>query len=69
MPVQRTYAEEIEKLSNKQNCGHHNFFLKHGLDIISVLQKCLWLNGLNRALKIIFSKLGNCALILAIFFK
>jgi hypothetical protein len=33
IPVQRTYAEEIAKLS-KQNCGHHNFLLKHGLDII-----------------------------------
>jgi hypothetical protein len=28
MPIQRTYAEEIEKLSNKQNCRHHDFFMK-----------------------------------------
>jgi hypothetical protein len=51
VPVQRTDAEETGNLSNKQNCGHHNFLRKHGLDIISVLQKCLWLNGLNSALK------------------
>lgn len=51
------------------NCGHQNFLRKHGLDIISVLQKCLWLNDLNRALKIIFLKLGNCDSILAIFFN